>query len=79
MTKTKGVLKYINPLIDFIEKATEEGHSVLIHCFVGMHRAGTCVCLWLMYKEHLSVKDAMAFAKSKREVIEPFDDLITLM
>ena len=82
LTKTKGVLKFINPLIDFVEDVTEDGHNVLIHCMAGAHRAGTSVCAWLMYKENMTIDKAIALAKSKREVIDPdgdFKDLLNLL
>ena len=44
---------------------------MLIHCLAGAHRAGTTATSWLLYKENLSVSDAISLAKSRRSVIDP--------
>ena len=52
------------PFFKFVENQISQGKNVLIHCLAGAHRAGTAVVAWLMYKNNLSVKDAITFAKN---------------
>jgi hypothetical protein len=41
---------------------------VLIHCMEGMHRSCTLAVCYLMKYKNMSIKEAMAFVKSKRSV-----------
>ena len=58
----EGILRFINPLVTFLEEVTDQGKNVLIHCLAGAHRAGTSACAWLIYKEKLSVGEAIKLA-----------------
>ena len=42
---------FVNPLFAFIDAAIHSNQSILIHCLVGAHRAGTTACLCLMNYE----------------------------
>ena len=58
--KTKeGVLRFLNPMLHFIEEKTGKGENVLVHCLAGAHRAGTTAIAWLMYADKMSFQDAM--------------------
>ena len=65
--------------LQFIEKHISVGHSVLIHCLAGAHRAGTCGVAYLMWKTGMGVDDAIAVAKNCRPVISPFATLLALL
>ena len=67
----EGVVRYFNVAFGYIEEVMEKGQNVLIHCLAGAHRAGTTATSWLLYKENLSVTDAISLAKSRRSVIDP--------
>lgn len=64
---------------DFIRHHIEQGHSVLIHCLAGAHRAGTVGTAWIMYQTGTGVTDALALAKKCRPIIDPFGLLLELL
>jgi len=57
-----GALRFLNPLIDTIEEYMKAGDNVFIHCIAGKHRAGACMVAWLMYKQAMTVSEAIKFA-----------------
>jgi len=59
---TEGILRFLNPLISFVESVTDNGHNVLIHCLAGAHRAGTSGIVWLMYVHQLKAAEAIKLA-----------------
>jgi protein-tyrosine phosphatase len=65
------LMKFLQPMFDFVDGALAEGGSVLVHCLAGAHRAGTTGCLLLMYYGGLSHTKAVATAKQLRPVIDP--------
>ena len=75
----RGALEGCLPVFQFIEKHISVGHSVLIHCLAGAHRAGTCGVAYLMWKTGMGVDDAIAVAKNCRPVISPFATLLALL
>jgi len=64
---------------DFCQAHLERGHSVLIHCLAGAHRAGTMGTAWLMLKTSKGVKEALTLAKMCRPIINPFGTLLELL
>jgi len=66
------VTDYFSPLFDWIDTAIEAGHSVLIHCHAGAHRAGTTSVAYLMHKHHISNEVATKLAQCYRSVIDPW-------
>lgn len=64
---------------DFITTHVELGHSVLIHCLAGAHRAGTVGTAWIMYKTGQDVQTSLALAKKCRPIISPFGLLLELL
>ena len=75
----ENVLRFFNPLFQFLEDAISKGENVLIHCFAGAHRAGSSGVAWLMYKHNLGVKAAIDLAKSKRPQINPIGSFPELL
>ncbi|XP_071104834.1 dual specificity protein phosphatase 3-like [Haliotis cracherodii] len=53
---------------DFIEKALDNGGKILVHCIQGVSRSATLAVAFLMLKRHMTVKDALRFVRSHREV-----------
>lgn len=70
-----GILRFVAPCFEFIDRALAAGGSVLVHCLAGAHRAGTTGCLLLMYKAQLGQHDAVRAAKKLRPVIDPIGRL----
>ena len=55
------------------------GHSVLIHCLAGAHRAGTTAILCLMHLLGLNSVEATQTAQSLRSMIEPIGSFQQLL
>ena len=47
------------------------GHSVLIHCIAGAHRAGTTGCAYFMHATHCGRDEAIAHCQRQRDVVQP--------
>ena len=65
------ILEFIYPVFRFIDTAIENGENVLIHCYLGAHRAGTLGTASLMYYENLDVNTAISKAKTLRPIVNP--------
>lgn len=74
-----GALDVFRATFDFIDSQVKQGHSVLVHCLAGAHRAGTVGVAFLMYKTSMSVDEALAIAQECRPVIGPFGSLLGLL
>jgi len=55
----------------FIDTARAEGASVLVHCNAGISRSATIVISYLMHREKMSLREALAWVKARRKVISP--------
>lgn len=73
------VLEYMQPLFEFCDSALESGHSVLVHCRAGAHRAGTVGTAYLMRAMKVNYMEALAIAKTKRPIVDPFTHLLSLL
>lgn len=67
----EDLLSRLVEAIDFIDSATNNGGSVLVHCFRGRSRSATVVIAYLMHKHHYKLEKAFFKVKSKREIINP--------
>jgi len=77
-----STVEFFEPVWRFIREAVDGGGSVLIHCFAGMHRAGTTAVSFLMHMSPgLRASEAITRAQECRPVIDPrgHGDLITLL
>ena len=63
----------------WIDEATANGHSVLIHCLAGAHRAGSTAIAFLMHARGLDVREATIAAKRCRPCIEPLGGFAGLL
>ena len=72
MKQASGILKFFYPVFDLIERKTNSGQNVLIHCIAGAHRSGSTGVAWLIYEGNLSADKATELAKSKRSIIDPW-------
>lgn len=67
----QGAVAFVEPMLSFVSAALEQGHSVMVHCLAGAHRAGTTGVICLMRFAGLSVAEAIPAAKRLRPIIEP--------
>lgn len=67
--------------LDFIDAALSEGRSVLIHCMLGAHRAGSVGTAFVMRKARLRRDGAIAACRRCRGVVDPlkYDELGTML
>eukprot|EP00298_Acanthocystis_sp_HF-20_P008422 c17670_g1_i1.p1 GENE.c17670_g1_i1~~c17670_g1_i1.p1 ORF type:complete len:221 (+),score=94.20 c17670_g1_i1:264-926(+) len=75
----EGIIEYFKNLFTFVDNATLQGQSVLIHCFAGAHRAGASGIAFLMHACNLDFREARALAKKCRSVISPFSHLLEIL
>jgi protein-tyrosine phosphatase len=66
-----AVLRFTDPLFEFIDGALSRGENVLGHCLAGAHRAGTTGCACLIHYRGMDVETAIITAKSLRPIIDP--------
>jgi protein-tyrosine phosphatase len=74
-TTNASIIAFSTPLFQFIDSAIAQGHSVLVHCLAGAHRAGTTGCACLMHYADMDVKTAILTAKRCRPIIDPIGQL----
>eukprot|EP01064_Diplonema_japonicum_P006881 TRINITY_DN146_c1_g1_i1.p1 TRINITY_DN146_c1_g1~~TRINITY_DN146_c1_g1_i1.p1 ORF type:complete len:211 (+),score=59.27 TRINITY_DN146_c1_g1_i1:51-635(+) len=70
---------YFEDVFKWVEEATNQGQSVLIHCLAGAHRAGTTGTAFLMRAARLPAMEAIRAAKKMRPAIDPICDFPTLL
>lgn len=64
----QNIFQFFLPAIEFIDKASD---NVLVHCYAGVSRSASLVIAYLMYKNHISLSEAIKLVKSKRSCISP--------
>merc|ERR1711981_725728 len=74
-----AALELFSGVFAFIDAALARGESVLIHCLVGAHRAGTTGVAYLLHKTSLDVSSAITAAKQCRPVVDPIGSFPTLL
>jgi len=75
----KGVLHFFAKVFRWVDEAVANGHSVLIHCLAGAHRAGTTGTAYTMHASKLDHKTAIKACKTCRAVVDPMGDLTDLL
>jgi len=75
----EGVVAYFQEVFDWIDRATAAGHSVLIHCLAGAHRAGTTGVAYVMHAGRLDLTTSRALATHCRPAINPILGLDELL
>ena len=58
-------------LIKLIDSHLINNKKVIVNCFAGVSRSATIVISYIMYKNKLSVQEAIEFVKTKRSIINP--------
>lgn len=64
----RKAITVVNKIVDDAEK---EKSKVLVHCVMGISRSAALCIAYMMYHEMMTFKDALAFLKSKRCIVEP--------
>jgi protein-tyrosine phosphatase len=62
---------YFEDACQFIDKNTQKGGGVLVHCAYGISRSSTLVIAYLMKKLKISYSEAFSFVKRKRPMACP--------
>ena len=75
----KKIPHYLGPMLEFIDTALAKGESVLVHCLMGAHRAGTTGTICIMHFMGLNYREAIKEAKSRRSLIDPIGDFPELL
>ena len=75
----KKIPYFIGQMLEFVESALSRGESVLVHCLMGAHRAGTTGTICVMHFMGMSYREAIKEAKSKRSLINPIGDFPELL
>ena len=70
---------FIQPMLKCVRSALRKGESVMLHCRVGAHRAGTAAVICLMSLANLTVEQAIIAAKSRRPIIDPKHEFLPLL
>ncbi|XP_008320254.1 dual specificity protein phosphatase 13-like [Cynoglossus semilaevis] len=61
--------QYFSAATDFINKALKsKDGKVLVHCIMGVSRSATLVVVYLMMRQHLSLRDALRQLIQKRAI-----------
>ena len=63
----ENIIQYFGDCIKFIEG----NESVLVHCIHGKSRSATIVVAYLLWKEKMSLDDALTFVNQKRSMAVP--------
>jgi len=63
----ENIIKYFKECLLFMDGYDK----VFVHCAAGMSRSATIVIAYLMWKQKMSLNDAINFVKKKRPVISP--------
>ena len=75
----EGVYDFFMPVFSWIDSQVAAGHSVLIHCLAGAHRAGTTGVAYTMHASNLDHKTAIGACKMCRPAVDPIGDLTDLL
>ena len=76
---TKSTLRYFARLHLWVDAQLADGHSVLIHCLAGAHRAGTASISYVMWAAKLSNVEAITLCQRQRPVINPIGSFPALL
>ncbi|XP_045775521.1 dual specificity protein phosphatase 13-like isoform X2 [Maniola jurtina] len=72
---TTDISKYFHIAANFIDEGISRGSRVLVHCMMGVSRSATCAIAFLMIKRGMSLTEALALVRSRRD-IHPNDGFI---
>lgn len=65
---TTNISKYFHIAANFIDEGLSSGGRVLVHCVMGLSRSATCALAFLMIKRGMSLTEALATVRSRRDI-----------
>ena len=65
--------KVLENSYNFINDHIEKGHSVLVHCRLGISRSSSIICYYLMKKFNMTFKEALEFLRKRHSQANPND------
>ncbi|XP_063357655.1 dual specificity protein phosphatase 13B-like isoform X1 [Cydia amplana] len=65
---TTDISKYFHIAANFIDEGISRGSRVLVHCFMGVSRSATCAIAFLMIKRNMSLTEALATVRARRDI-----------
>ena len=65
------IFPHLPGAVEFIGQALESGGKVLVHCFAGSSRSGSCVIAYIMKPQKKPYFDSLRFVQSKRSLVRP--------
>ncbi len=73
---TQDISQFFLPVCQILDKATQEGKRVLVHCAAGVSRSPTLVIAYMMWSQKMTRKEAFEYVSSRRPVIQPNDNFM---
>ncbi|EGX54345.1 tyrosine protein phosphatase yvh1 [Orbilia oligospora] len=67
----ENLIEYFQTSNAFIDKAIQEGGSVLVHCAMGISRSATICAAYLIYKKQIPAEIALEILRQSRPIICP--------
>ncbi|XP_038208085.1 dual specificity protein phosphatase 13-like isoform X1 [Zerene cesonia] len=62
------ISKYFHIAANFIDEGISRGGRVLVHCLMGVSRSATCALAFLMIKRGMTLTEALALVRSRRDI-----------
>lgn len=70
-SEAQNLLTHLDSCFDFIDGTIAQGGRVFVHCAAGVSRSAAVVIAYLMWKEHMPLKEALKFVRSRRGIVSP--------
>ncbi|RVD86426.1 uncharacterized protein DFL_004702 [Arthrobotrys flagrans] len=67
----ENLIEYFQTSNAFIDKAIQEGGSVLVHCAMGISRSATICSAYLIYKKRIPAETAIEILRTSRPIVCP--------
>jgi hypothetical protein len=64
-------VEWLRHMVEFIDKQRQAGLVTYVHCRNGVSRSGMVITAYLMFKNHWSRGEALAFVRTKRPIVRP--------
>jgi hypothetical protein len=72
-------IDWVRRVVAFIDTQQRARKPNYVHCLAGMNRSGMVVTAYLMYKHDWTRDEALAFARSKRPLIQPNPTMLRVL
>lgn len=67
----ENIIKFFPQILEFIDRAVQQGTSILVHCMAGVSRSSTAVCAYLMHVRVWTAEQALEYVRERRSVVRP--------